>query len=570
MKRLGPILALAALGLLAACASRPSVSDLATRSDAQAYGDFMVARYAAMTNDPSAASRYYAQAMSSAPSEMAVPERAVFSALLANDYGLAAGLSRRASNAGSTAGLVRLTQIVDLIGRGKNTQALETISGSGFSGFNQMLGHNLSAWARVGLKDYEGARAELAGNLTGEPRLDSATLHMKGFIEMSAGDDEAALATFTALWNSGARLAVGAEAYAQLLAASGKRAEAADVLDRFRTEAGFNAALEALKADIESGKEIQPKRYTARQGAALVLHLPAAALIGQTSGDVSAVYFVLAIALDPDLYSARTLLGQALIQGGRNDEAIRVLKGVPASSPYYASARGQLARLLLDADRPDEALRLAGEAIAAKPERGLKIQLATLYSSLDRYSEAEEILTGIIADDTAEDREDWQVLFLRGAARERLKEWDGAETDLSRALELNPGNANVLNYLGYSWIDRGVRMEEGFSLIQQAVALEPFSGHIIDSLGWAHYRLGRYDEAVEWLERAVELLPADPVLNDHLGDAYWKVGRHTEAGFQWRRALKLDPSAEDKAKIEEKLRGGIQVDPPSPGAEIAP
>jgi Flp pilus assembly protein TadD len=189
---------------------------------------------------------------------------------------------------------------------------------------------------------------------------------------------------------------------------------------------------------------------------------------------------------------------------------------------------------------------------------------------LERYPEAEEILTRIIEADAAEGRTDWRVIFVRGAARERQARFDLAEADLKRALEMQPENATVLNYLGYSWIDRGINLEEGFDLIRKAVALEPESGQIVDSLGWAHYRLGQYEEAVDYLERAVALEPGDPVLNDHLGDAYWKAGRQKEAGFQWRRALKLDPPQEEREAIELKLKGGIEVDPVSPGATAAP
>lgn len=562
--------ALICLLLAAACASTSHPGSTGTPAEARAYGDFMIARFAAMTNDPAAASRHYASALSTAPEGASVAERAVFSALLANDYALAAGMARRASDTGNESGLVRLTLAIDSIGRGRNRQAIDLIEASDFRAFNRMMGRNLSAWAMFGEKDVAGAEAVLMSNLTGEPRLDSATLHMLGFMQASAGEDAKAAETFAALWETGARLAVGAEAYARLLATRGDSEAAINVLDAFRKDVGQNAALEALKADILAGKATPPRRLTAREGAALAVYLPASALMFQSSDDVSAVYFVLALALDPEMQAARALLGQALIQSAREGEAIRVLRAVPESSPYYATARGQLARALMLTGQPEEALKVAGEALAAKPERALQLQLANLYSSQDQYDEAEAVLDDILSADAAAGREDWQAVFMRGAARERLNKWDDAEADLSRALELSPDNATVLNYLGYSWIDRGIRLEEGFDLIRRAVELEPRSGHIIDSLGWAHYKLGQYEEAVDYLERAVELLPGDPVLNDHLGDAYWQVGRRKEAGFQWRRALKLDPSAEERAKIEEKLMGGIPVEPPEPGNSAAP
>lgn len=573
MKTSRIVLALAPMLLAAACASGPFGSTSYPSGDrpdaARAYSDFMIARYAAMTNDPQVATRHYASAINSAPEDLGVAERAVYSALLSVDYGMAAGLARRASDAGSEASLVRLTLAVDAIGRGKPEQAIEIIEASDLRAFNRMIARNLEAWSMFGAQGADAGEALLQQNLTGDARLDNATLHMIGLMQVAAGKDDAAIATFQTIWASGARLAVGTESYAALLASRGQEDEAIAILDQFRDEVGYNAALMALKARIEKSEKVSPTRLSMRQGAALALFLPASALMYQTSDDVASVYFVLAIALDPNLNQARTLLGQSLLQGGRPEAALRVLGDVPSSSPFYAVARGQMASTLYLEDRPDEALRVATDALASRPERSLKIQIADLYRGAERYAEAETLLSEIITADEKEGRSDWRVYFTRGATRERQSNWEGAEADLQKALDLQPDNATILNYLGYSWIDRGIRLEEGFNLIRRAVLLEPNSGHIVDSLGWAHYRLGLYDEAVDYLERAVELLPADPTLNDHLGDAYWKSGRRKEAGFQWKRALKLDPSEEDRERIEQKLLTGPDPAPSAPGSAVA-
>jgi Flp pilus assembly protein TadD len=134
--------------------------------------------------------------------------------------------------------------------------------------------------------------------------------------------------------------------------------------------------------------------------------------------------------------------------------------------------------------------------------------------------------------------------------------------DFQKALELNPDQPQVLNYLGYSWVDQGVNLEAGMEMIKKAVELRPKDGYIVDSLGWAYYRLGRFDEAVKHLERAIELRPEDPTINDHLGDAYWKVGRELEARFQWSHARDLKPEPEDLVKIEAKLKDGLADDNP--------
>jgi tetratricopeptide (TPR) repeat protein len=154
-------------------------------------------------------------------------------------------------------------------------------------------------------------------------------------------------------------------------------------------------------------------------------------------------------------------------------------------------------------------------------------------------------------------RNDWNLFFQAGIAHERLKQWPRAEAHFKRALELYPDQPQVMNYLGYSWIDMNMNLEEGMDLIRAAVDLRPNDGYIVDSLGWAHYRLGDYEDAVRELERAVELRPADPTINDHLGDAYWQVGRKLEATFQWNRALANDPDEELKPKIELKLVEGL-------------
>jgi Flp pilus assembly protein TadD len=164
-------------------------------------------------------------------------------------------------------------------------------------------------------------------------------------------------------------------------------------------------------------------------------------------------------------------------------------------------------------------------------------------------------------------RANWNVFYSRGICNERSKDWPAAEADFKKALELFPDRADVLNYLGYSWIDQGVNLDEGMRMIRRAVEQKPDDGYIVDSLGWAYYRLGNFDEAVKHLERAVEIRPEDPTINDHLGDAYWKVGRQLEAKFQWSHAAALKPDPDELKKIEEKLKSGMPDDGPGATAE---
>ena len=166
------------------------------------------------------------------------------------------------------------------------------------------------------------------------------------------------------------------------------------------------------------------------------------------------------------------------------------------------------------------------------------------------------MLSEIIRVDALKGRTDWRLMFSRGATREALDDWEGAEADLKLALQLQPNSPLVMNYLGYAYVDRGIHLEEGLDLIRTALTHDPDSGFITDSLGWAYYRLGRYELAVYFLEKAVELEPGDPTLNDHLGDAYWRSGRKLEAKYQWERSLKLEPAEQQRARIEVKLLKG--------------
>ena len=166
------------------------------------------------------------------------------------------------------------------------------------------------------------------------------------------------------------------------------------------------------------------------------------------------------------------------------------------------------------------------------------------------------------------DKQNWLIFYFRGICYERSKQWDRAEADLKKALELYPDQPHVLNYLGYSWVDQGINLDDGMRMIKRAVEQRPDDGYIVDSLGWAFYRISKFDDAVKNLERAVELKPEDPTINDHLGDAYWRVGRTLEAQFQWSHARDLNPEPDDLKKIQEKLRTGL-LDETSSAAEAA-
>jgi Flp pilus assembly protein TadD len=151
----------------------------------------------------------------------------------------------------------------------------------------------------------------------------------------------------------------------------------------------------------------------------------------------------------------------------------------------------------------------------------------------------------------------WRYLYTRGISLERASRWPEAEVDFLAALELNPGQPQILNYLGYSWVDQGLHLDRALKMIEEAIEWDPSNGLVVDSLGWAFYRLGRMDEAVTVLEHAVQLQPNSSDVNDHLGDAYWQVGRQREARFQWRIAVAVDKDGKIAQAAQVKLAEGL-------------
>ncbi len=232
----------------------------------------------------------------------------------------------------------------------------------------------------------------------------------------------------------------------------------------------------------------------------------------------------------------------------------------------------QLGLNLADTGKVEEAKKHLQELIDADPaDLRSYLALGSVLSDAKDYRAMATLYdkaVGVIG--SVPTRNHWSVFFQRGIAYERLKEWDKAEPNFRKSLELNPDQPQVLNYLGYSWVDMNRNLDEGLDMIRKAVSLKPDDGYIVDSLGWAYYRLGRFDDAVAELERAAELKAGDPTVNDHLGDAYWRVGRKLEATFQWNRALGLKPEDAEIVKIKDKIENGLaDIKPSDPASAEA-
>ena len=320
---------------------------------------------------------------------------------------------------------------------------------------------------------------------------------------------------------------------------------------------GSSPEIVAAKARAAAGKPAPPAP-TLHQGAAQALLAPTATMIAAKQNQIALAYLRLLLRLDPDRDDAWVMVGDIMQAGGDSQSARAAYSRPKPNSAEYIDAQGKLAWTYQQDKDSATALKIS-RAAAASGDADARLTLADLLRANDQNAESVAILSQLIKEAPAPD---WRLYFGRAVALEKLDRWSEAEADLQAALKQRPDEPELLNYLGYSWIDRGVHLKEGLAMVEKAVGANPHSGAMVDSLGWAYFRLGDYKQAVEKLEQAVELDAGDPEVNDHLGDAYWKVGRRDEALFQWRRVLTLKPDDKIRAKVQAKLASPLGPDGP--------
>lgn len=547
-------------GTCASPAFAPRAAVEATRSNGSHYGDYLVASYAGNTRDSRVAAARYKAALAADPGNQNLRERAFIFSVAAGDMDQAGRFAADVAAANPHSDLAPLVLGVMALKANRLADANRLFTGMHAPGDPDILARMMLAWTAMGRGDAAGARALLAPGA--DDGSDIFLAYHRARLEEALGNVQAAdLAYENADAGTAGKSLTIALAYAAWLQTTNRGDRAAQVLLKFLDSSPGNPVAVSAVARLRTGQPIARRVTTAGQGAAEAFYGIASALGDGETGDAAIVYLRLAQYLDPANDGALALLGGTMERAGRKDDAIELYLGVPKSSPFYMTAQVSAADLLDDRGDTAGAIRILERLERDEATGGLAASaLGDVYRTREQWTDAIDAYgraIGRAGPPFAEDA--WPLFYARGISLERAGRWKAAEADFRQALELKPDQPQVLNYLAYSWLERGENTDQALAMLHRAVEQRPDDGYIIDSLGWAYYRLGQFDKAVDILEQALAFSPYEPTLNEHLGDAYWKVGRRREAQFLWSHALKLKPEQARIPILQAKLRGGLDA-----------
>ena len=522
-----------------------------------ASGSYLAARHAGQQRDGAAAAAYYRAALKRDPSNGELLDRAFLSFLVDGDVDEAVKFAERVAQADKSDRVARLVLGVNSLKRKQYVSARRDLAQSIRGPITDLTATLLSAWGNLGVNDSKGA-IDAIDHLAGpEWYAIFKDLHAGLIYDVAGNQKEAGKRLERAYKLDSTALRV-VQAYGSWVSRNRSPKEALTVFETFDKALPRHPLVVEAMDKLKAGEKLPPLVANVQAGAAEALYGLGASLGRRGGEDLGLVYLQLSLFLSPNHPLALLSLADLYEALKKPELAIKIYDRVPTNSPLHRNAAIQMAANLDSLDRADEAQKHLEALIKQNPDDLETVMaLGNVLRGHKKFAECANVYSKGASAIQKPEKSNWVVFYFRGICYERSKQWAKAEADLTKALELFPDQPHVLNYLGYSWIDQGIKLDEGMEMIKKAVQQRPDDGYIVDSLGWAYYRVGNYEEATKQLERAIELKPEDPTINDHLGDAYWRVGRVLEARFQWAHARDLKPDAEDLPKIEEKLKEGL-------------
>lgn len=522
-------------------------------------GNYLAGRTAATLRDMDAAATFLRSALRASPKDAELLDRTFRIVLASGDFDQAVTLAERVLPVDPNNRIARLTLATRAIKNRQYSQARTILAPSLEGPMADLMATLVTAWAWQGSGDT--ARAVKATEiLSGNDfALLFRDLHA-GLIYENASNFAEAEKRLADAYKIDQSQYIVIDSYARTLVRAGKKDEALAVYRELAEKSPRNPRLASTIETLEKTGKLPPSVQSAKDGVTeALLTFSLMASRGETA-EIGLIYLNLALALSPQHELGLISLADLQETMAQHDQAIETYRRIPTTSVYYQDVALRIAVNLAQSDRMKEAQQQLRDLVAKdRDDIDAIVTLGGLLHREKNYKEAAEVYSQAV-DATAEPKKsDWSLFFSRGVSYDQAKDWRKAEKDLQTAIDLDPEQAVALNYLGYSWVDRGTNIEKGMELIKKAVDLRPNDGDIVDSLGWAYYRQSKYPEATTELERAVELKPHSWEINDHLGDVYWKTGRKLEAKFQWLHALSLEIEDEKRGPIEKKIKDGLEA-----------
>jgi tetratricopeptide (TPR) repeat protein len=550
--------------LLVTILAAPAAYSEVVRSDSEdletgtLLGNYLSGRVARGSHDTIAAADFYSKALAGDPDNEVILEQTFLLETAAAHWDRANELAAELVKAEPTHRIAQFLLGIDAFKKGDYAKADEHFAAARQGPIADLT----STLARAWVQEAAGKHTEAFTTLDTLSSADWAQYYQRyhrALIADVAGRHQLARKSYIQAFKRNPTTLRVADAFARHALNSNDRELAVETIKTHIAKAAPHPLSEALLAQIENGETPPFMAETPADGLAEVFYGIGDALAGEGGLDMGIVFLQFAIHLKPDFPLAYVALAEAYETAKKYDAEIAAFDHIPESSPLWVNVQIQKAFALNSLEKVDEAQALLEKIIAADPKDIRPLDaLGNILRAHERYGEAKDYYSRAVELIDKPTKQNWALYYSRGVCNERLKDWPAAEADFKLALELNPEESLILNYLGYSWVDQGMNLKQAMEYIRQAVQLKPDDGYYVDSLGWAYYRLGNMPAAVEHLERAVELRPDDPIINDHLGDAYWRVGRTLEAKYQWEQALSLEPEPDQEKTLHEKIASGLE------------
>jgi tetratricopeptide (TPR) repeat protein len=519
-------------------------------------GAYLAGRQAISDHNFVTASEFQTKSVSVDPSNSKLLEGLMISFIAQGSVDKAISIAEVYKDNGNQSQISQMILSASLIKDGRTEAFLSFIKDA--SKITPILKDLLSAWVLMGLNDDVNANRIFDKTAKVQGMGQFVNFH-RAMSQLAAGKFEQALKTFNLIHsdkeNPTRRSVIS---HTKILLSQSKFKEAQSLLEKWFGPT-FDPEIEELFLNATNEK-VYPKTSFSSINIAVadVFHSIANLIRKEADPTFTLIYSRLAEYLDANHIDSILMTADLLVELEQYNLAIKEHEKLSNSQPqYFASELGR-AEALRSSGKEEAAVEVLAALTRQFPNspNGFSI-LGNHYRRLEAYDRAEVAYKEAIKLYQAKGEAGWFLYYVRGITRERLNLWGLAEKDFRKALSLNPTQPQVLNYLGYSLIEKNTKLDEALDMIERAVKESPDSGYIVDSLGWGYYKLGEYEKAVPNLEKAAELMPIDPIVNDHLGDVYWMVGRKTEAEFQWRRALSFDPEEEEIQRIKKKLKVGL-------------